>query len=722
MEVFTMKKFIYSTLCTAGLFSLAACSGYLETGSPSVVDADFVFSNSETSRAAMSGVYERWRSTSNSLVFGAGLYYASDVAGSDIERHPEKYSAQPARHIPECFYVNGTEAGTYGLLSYQKEGTDGTYGALYDMIGKSNAIINAIQSTDGFEAMMAGTSATETSQLYGEAIAARATAYRELIKYFGDVPYPVKNGEAAQGLSPRDSIYEVCIEDLKAVEPLMYRVGENGVAKNYFSRTYVQGLIARLCMEAGGYQTRRSDWVKSGFYKNIKGETLSFETSVSETNGSTYGRRTDWKEFYNTAKTYLAALIANPGSAKFNTTDPRSTGSKGQVFDNPYQYFFQQMNDLQYADESIYEVAMTQGVSNERPYSSGRPSSGGSKQAFPCKSYGQARINPAYYYGVYDPQDKRRDVSICVTGTNGAGVEVILPFTPGSTTKGGGLSLNKWDENRMANPYVKAQRNSGINGPYMRMSEIYLAYAEVCAQTGDEATAKSYLKKIRERAFASGQDKTDAFIASEPSLLEAILDERGFEFAGEGDRRWTLIRNGLIGKKVDEIKALTAKMFNGLKSQGYYTFDNGNTISLYIWTKTVDAGTEKGYRLTTQCPTGKEDDPVLYPGWRGVNDDWDAYKADAGKACYSTDKPKTNLAIKGLFKYIDPNGSEAAALEADGYTKTGWGQLLLNNEDEYSTYVFYKYDSSATPIYLWPFTPNVLSAGGFTNGYGFKQE
>ena len=34
---------------------------------------------------------------------------------------------------------------------------------------------------------------------------------------------------------------------------------------------------------------------------------------------------------------------------------------------------------------------------------------------------------------------------------------------------------------------------------------------------------------------------------------------------------------------------------------------------------------------------------------------------------------------------------------------------------------FYDYDYVSAPIYLWPFTPNALSTGGFTNGYGFKQ-
>ena len=35
---------------------------------------------------------------------------------------------------------------------------------------------------------------------------------------------------------------------------------------------------------------------------------------------------------------------------------------------------------------------------------------------------------------------------------------------------------------------------------------------------------------------------------------------------------------------------------------------------------------------------------------------------------------------------------------------------------------FWDYDYVSAPIYLWPFTPNVMAAGGFTNGYGFKQE
>jgi hypothetical protein len=697
----------------------ASCEDFIETSSPSVVDAEFVFSNIETARAAMDGAYEDWRSACSSYAFGDGFYYASEVTGSDICRHPEPFSNQPGRHYPECLYQNGTYTSSYTLLSYQSE--TNCYTAMFGCIAAANSIINAIQETDEYTEFMAGDEATDMSQLYGEAITLRACSYRELIKYYGDVPYAYQNGVAAEGLVSRDSIYDVCIAQLIEVEPLMYRLGENSTTseKNIFSRTFVQGLIGRMCLDAAGYQTRRTD-LGTDFYKDGDGNTLSFETLGNSNNDAEYGRRSDYKDLYTTAQTYLKACIDNPGTATFYSTDPRSTGDAGQVFDNPYQYFFQQMNDLEYADESIYEYAMTQGSTNDsRPYSYGRVSSGGSSKAYPCKSYGQGRVNPAFYWGMFDPNDKRRDVSVCVTGSTGGGYETLIPFTPNSKASGGGLTFNKWDENRMASPYVLKKRKSGINGPYMRMSEIYLNYAEACAVLGDDATAQTYIALIRERSFPDGEANTSQFISDCGSTFKAVIQERGFEFAAEGDRRWTLIRTGLLPEAIQNIKEMTADMLAGLEANGYYTFENGNTISNYVYTKLVDAKEEYGYRLTTECTD--ESDPVLFPGWRGQNDDWEGVAEDNGLS-FTYDDTKTNLAIKGLFEYIDPDGSEAAALIADGYEKEDYGIELVDNYDEYYTYLFYDYDYTSAPIYLWPYTPNIISTGGFTNGYGFVQE
>lgn len=687
------NKILSLALCAMGLGALTACSDYLETSSLSNADGDFVFSNMTTARAAMDGAYGEWHGAISSHIFGDGLFYAFDIAGSDIMRHPEKYTAQPLRHVPESFYVNGTEAASYDAVGYGKEAPNNAYSVLFSVLGKANAITSAIESKAEFDAMVEEGKPTDLTQLYGEAVALRATVYRELIKYYGDVPFQTKMGEPASGLAPRDSIYDVILEELMKVEPLMNPVGAD---KRYFSQTYVDALIGRMALEAGGYQTRRGD-IK---YVDGDGDALTFETIGSENNGASYGRRSDWQALYTIAKEYFQKAIDHAGTAKLSAN---------------YHDFFDQLhsNDAAYADESIYEEPFQQGASGNdpRPYSLGRPSAGGSSNNYPCKNYGQGRINPAFYYGMFDPKDLRRDLSCTVTGLDGkAGKEKLIPFTPGSQANGGGIACNKFDESRQSTVWTKNQRRSGINAPYMRMAEVYLGLAEASAALGDQVTAKQYLKIIRDRAFG-GNGNVDAFIAKEGSMLKAVIDERGFEFAGEGDRRFTLIRTGLIAEKIKEVKDLTRKMLDGLATNGYYTFDNGNTISAYIWTKMVDAKKLYGQRNVETTPSGKEDDPVLYPGWRGVNNDWESYGL-------SYSNTETNLAIKGLFTKL--TDAEIAALEADGYKKTDWGKQLVDNDDEYYKYLFYQYDYQKAPIYLFPFSPNTLSTGGFTNGYGFS--
>ena len=72
-------------------------------------------------------------------------------------------------------------------------------------------------------------------------------------------------------------IAEYHINKLKEVEPLMFRAGESsGIDKTFMTRTYVQGLIARMALMEGGYQTRRSDF-GNDYYKNLDGNVLSFE-------------------------------------------------------------------------------------------------------------------------------------------------------------------------------------------------------------------------------------------------------------------------------------------------------------------------------------------------------------------------------------------------------------------------------------------------------------
>jgi SusD family. len=712
-----MKKILYTMFGAGMLFLTTSCNDFLETTSPSDADVNFVFSDPSSTRAALNNAYELWRS--KAFVHANGLFYDLCVVGSDSERHPEKYSAQ-TRHIPENLYSNGDAVSSFDI-SFSDGSTAWTN--LYSIIATTNTLINLFETSSSFNTYMSAGKPSELSQLYGEAVALRATCYFELCRFFGDVPHQLVPGVQAEGLTSRDEIYEYHIKKLMQVEPLMYHVGENANAiVTYMTRTYVQGLIGRMCLYAGGYATRRTD-LGADFYKNIDGKTISFTKIGSEKNGAVYNRRTDYLDFYKIAKTYLEACVANHGSVKLITKDSRSNSKAGQVFGNPFQLVFQEtMNgDALYSEESVYEIPETRGQSSERPYAFGRPSDGGGSNAYPGKSYGQSRFHPTYYYGDFDPNDMRRDVTATVTASSGKGAEVMISFLPSSKSQGG-ISNNKWDENRMTSPYTAKQRNSGINNPYMRFSDVILMLAEVYAELGEDGKAKEELRKVHERAFANATlANLDGFITKCGSLKEAIAQERKLEFGGEGLRRYDLIRTGKLPEAITKLKTQLTNMVNGLETKGYYTFENGNTISNYIWTKSVNAKSTYGFRLTTQCTDNN--DPVLFPGWRGQNDDW-ATVASQNVTTGFTEIANTNLAIKGLFSYIDPNGAEAAALVANGYKRVDWGKTIVDNKAEYLANVFLNYTEGTPPIYLVPMNANTISSsnGKITNGYGFAQK
>ena len=84
----------------------------------------------------------------------------------------------------------------------------------------------------------------------------------------------------------------------------------------------------------------------------------------------------------------------------------------------------------------------------------------------------------------------------------------------------------------------------------------------------------------------------------------------------------------------------------------------------------------------------------------------------------------TNLAIKGLFTYIDPNGAEAKALEADGYKKTDWAINIVKYKEQYSTLIYNGYEEGQPPVYMLMMGGNIIknSNGAFHNGYGFRDQ
>jgi hypothetical protein len=682
------------------VFGAIACKkSWLTAESRSAVDSEFVFSSTGEAFGALVGCYDLWR-TSN-----GGMFYDIDAVGSDAETHPEAYDAQ-LRHVPEGLYASEIALDYASSL--------GIWGNMYKIANRANMILEAIAKKEEYKTAVAENKPNDWTQMYGEASVIRAFAYHNLIRYFGDVPYTqdvitsTKQTDTA-ALVSRDIIYDSELASLAKVAPLMYKLGENGINAERFSRTFAYGLAGKMAMYAGGYGLRRT---------NFNYSPVTFTQLGSEKWDAKYVRRTDYKVYYELAKTYLKAALDNAGSAYLITTDTRGAG-----FNNPFQLNFQYNMNLVTSPESLFEIGETQAQFSERPYAFGRPSNGGSANSYPNKAYGQSRMHPAFYYGDYDPKDLRRDVTVTVTANSGTCSEIMIDFTPGSRDKGG-LANNKWDESRMPNPYTLSQRQAGVNWPMMRMADVILLLSEAYAELGDEGSAKTELTKVRARAFATADQasKVTSYIStlSGDALKEAILQERKLEFAGEGFRREDLIRNGKLPKKIKELRDAQIAMVNDLKTKGYYTFPNGNQISSYIYTKSVNVASLGMTKMLTTQNTVAETDPtypVRFPSWRGNADVWSAYTALTGNR---------NMAIAGLFKYIDPASQEAADLIAAGYKKTDWAINIVKNEAQFTSNIFKGYPDAyytagVPPRYLFPIpTESITKSTVVTNGYGFR--
>ncbi|MDR2936273.1 MAG: RagB/SusD family nutrient uptake outer membrane protein [Rikenellaceae bacterium] len=680
-----MKYLLKYIAVVALACSLANCSDYLNTSSPENSDDEFVTSTLAETRKVLSWAYANYR---QGCLMGA--YAFNDPVGSDTEYYPEQGSANNAnaRLKPQLLTVDAAA---------------GAFNNLYSTIARTAKVAALIEAKAQYQSDVANGKATDWTQLHGEAVVLRALCYFDLIRHFGDVPYGHENTYVDEyELTSRFDIYDQIIASVQAVEPFMYYLGENGITAERMSRTYANALIGQAALYSAGYQTIRTD--VDGLYG-----ALQFTTKGSEEHKAVYARRADYQAYYQTAEEYFQAALDHLGTAQLITADTRSYA------DNPFQRHFQYLHDLEVSPESILEAGIMQGETasgsqtNEFGYAFGRPSNGGNGEA-PPKVFAAIRVIPSFYYGEWEEGDKRRDVTAVVTGSDGKGNELLIPFNPGNMVNGG-ISINKWDPNRQNPPYTTKSRQMGINWELLRVADLMLMQAEVKAEQGKDAEAITLVNKIRERAFGNSDHNIGGLTGE--ALKDAVWRERKFELVGEGQIRWDMIRSGKFVERAIAVQTAMAEMMAGLKANGYYTFANGNTISNTVFTKKVYLKNP----LTYDC--ADPGDPALFPGWRGQ------YDYSNTPAAGKVEGTEHNLAIKGLFDYIDPNGAEATALKADGYSAAPWGSVLVQYETIYKENILSGITSSTTPpIYYWPIPYETLSMskGKIVNGYDLLQQ
>lgn len=679
-----MKK-LYKIVCLAVCCSFASCDDYLETSSPANMDDSFTTSSPSEALKIMSTAYATYRQ--GGAMFS--LYDWNDPIRSDIEHYPEGACGN----------------NRYGRLAVDEAGVNdlqGGFNGSYSAISYASKLADVLAAKPEVQSALETGKANDWSQIYGEAVTLRALTYFNATLHFGDIPYGYENKPTTEYvLSSRFAIYDDLIERLKAVEPIMYKLGEGGIDGERLSRTFVNALIGKIALHAAGYQTIRTDM--EGLYGDV-----TFETKLTDnTNKCAYVRRSDYKNYLTIAETYFGkAMGETAGSCKLITSDERTS------VNNPFQRHFQYSLDLQVSPETLFEIACPQGpgpdgraANGEYLYAFGRASDGGSSNGAPTKLFAAVRMTPAFYFGGYSNDDPRRDVSAVVTGCDGKGHEKLISFKPGNKATGG-ICLNKWTYCYMSSPYTAKQRCAGVNYPVMRMAEVYLMQAEAKAGLGKDAEALGLVNDIRRRAF--GSMSHDLANLTGDALKEAIANEARLELFGESRVTWFMIRSGNFCKDVVAAQKEIREICNNLRNNGGHTFENGNTFPAYIWTKAV-TGPYLGYNCMD------ENDSVNYPGWRGIYD----YTLTG----YGVDGKNHNIAIKGLFKPM--TAEEIAAAEAEDYVKTEYGIVYANNEDHYvENMVGGLTSENEVPRYFFPIPYETISQskGAVTNGYGLPNE
>jgi hypothetical protein len=160
-------------------------------------------------------------------------------------------------------------------------------------------------------------------------------------------------------------------------------------------------------------------------------------------------------------------------------------------------------------------------------------------------------------------------------------------------TGGSGYWLKKW---HIEDDVISETDNATRFYPWFRLGEIYLNYAEACLNSGDEATCREYINKIRNRASVMMPPIGDEVTGDE--LREKLIHERRIELAFEDKRffdlrRWKLanIYENIPGYGIEVIKQTNGTLVYNIAQKG----ENGKPDYSKCLTKIVKSFSNQFY-------------------------------------------------------------------------------------------------------------------------------
>lgn len=158
--------------------------------------------------------------------------------------------------------------------------------------------------------------------------------------------------------------------------------------------------------------------------------------------------------------------------------------------------------------------------------------------------------DPRFYATIACDGDrwKTRDIEYWLLGKKNDNGKWIVTGGGKDSNKGG---VEEWNASstgfyckKFMTESIGVSFNDKSNVPwiYFRLGEMYLNYAEILFNLGDEDGAREYLEKIRERARGGDSSILPAVTASGEELWNAIVRERRIELAFEEHRFFDLRR------------------------------------------------------------------------------------------------------------------------------------------------------------------------------------
>ncbi|MGK9127962.1 RagB/SusD family nutrient uptake outer membrane protein [Olivibacter sp. SA151] len=575
-----------------GIVLCSSCKKWLEMPSEKEFDSETIFDNVSRAEMAVLGAY--------SSTFNRELYYQFGM-GTD-----------------ECFSTEGETNSKNQVANYVYNTSNiptSTYTAMYAGVEYANVCIKNLPQMEAANEQ----EKRKLDMLLGESYAIRAMNLLNVVRFFGDVPYPkipvVDAGTFNSSRVSRDTILDGCIEDLqKAIELLPWK-GEGMVATSErFTKNAAYGVLARVALYAAGYSLR---WDLNSYSPG----------SVKIAQRDDVNRIT---QLYEIARDACKAIV-----------------DRGENNLIAYETVFRDLVNGQYNVETMLEYGQYGANSNDGSigYTNGM-------FAHTNCMFGKAQpamgALPTYYFD-FSEGDVRRDVAICnysIASDNTRQMNNYAGMTIGKfrvTWKAEiGTAINKRD----------------INWPVLRYSDVLLMYAEAENELnhGPTALAVEMYEKVRSRAFNNDRAKMGATPSGYEDFKKAVISERKLELGFEGWRRTDLARWGILYETLSETKQ---KLIQLAKGEGPYAgVDKYRAYKKEQAKSFLDPVVAVPFIGYPQAPTASEQQELNTQGYtllemHGNVSLFNANRTDA-----------TSAWITGLFRGLEKNKVEILPLNA----------------------------------------------------------